>query len=729
MLHDFPKSLFLTGIVILLLLPAFVSAAPISVDENLKTLNIGPHVEYLEDKTGALLIDNLRKKDAEAVWTPSTKDSLGFGFTKSVYWVRFTLANVADRDIEVLVQQEYPLLDTIEMWVYSDGKLTEEFKTGDTLPFYKRPMDERTFVFPLRLKANSTYGVFLRHKSESAMNIVLNLWKPADFLRSARSDERILMLYYGIMLIMIFYNLVVYFSTLRREYIYYVLFIINFLLFVMTQNGTAFEFLWPGYPWFANFCIPPILSLVIAFSLLFTSAFLDLKTNYRMGLWLVRGLLGVAIILFIASLFLSYHIGMIGTAVFSLITIIAAIGMGIHLSLKKLRSAQLYLIAWSFFLFGSAIYILKSMGALPSSLFTNWSLQAGSALMVALLSLALADRLRTMNVELKTTKISLEQRTSFLEGVMATARELSAELTRIGLDQDRIGRKFSDLSREQATMSEEMSASFEELAASANAISDSGSKQVAERERVSEIVDELRATQQTVVAMSRDAQDSISIIKKSTDETGGNMARMKETIRIIAEGGKTVRNFMSVIDEITDKINLLSLNASIEAARAGEAGRGFAVVADEVGKLATATVDNSKEISGQIGKIINDIENSMAIMQETSRSIEHIFDGIDVISGKVGIMAQEMEILSRVISTIVSQTSLLDDLTKTIGVSTEEQKQSMNESVLMVMRISEMASAMAASTSEIVEISEKMLKRAGELDSIIRENMEDKSSA
>jgi methyl-accepting chemotaxis protein len=461
---------------------------------------------------------------------------------------------------------------------------------------------------------------------------------------------------------------------------------------------------------------------MVLFAILFSVTFLDMKRYDRLFYRILLGLGGLLAAFFVASMLLPYRHSMTGSAALALIVVICAITAGVRVFIFGNRNARLYLLACGLFLVGSLVYLLKSFGALPQGVVTDWSLQGGSAAMVLLLSLALAERIRRTTSELEATKIRLEKRTHSLEDMMNSARSMSSELFSIGTDQERISRTFSEMSQEQASMSEEMSAAFEELTAAMETIQTSGQNQVAERERVGAMVEDLRTTRQTVISMSTDVLSSVKEISQSADETGGNMKLMEDVIHIIADGGRTVKNFMSVIDDITDKINLLSLNASIEAARAGEAGRGFAVVADEIGKLATATVDNSKEISGQIGSIIKDIDSSLNIMRNTRGSIEKIFEGIGLINGKVQTVAREMETLGAVITGIVGQADMLDAMTRSIAVSTSEHRMSMEESGKMVFRISEMAAAMARSTDEIVRFASLMLGRAKELDQMIGEN-------
>jgi len=530
------------------------------------------------------------------------------------------------------------------------------------------------------------------------------------------------MLYYGIMLSMVVYNLFVMVFLRRNEHFFYTVFILGFLVFAMTQNGTAFQFLWPSFPWFANICIPPVLCLLVFFAILFSVTFMKLKKSDPLFYRLLMGLSVAIGLFFFASIFLPYRYSMIGSAVLALVIVVTAISVGARLALRGNRNARLYLLACSMFLLGSFIYLLKTFAILPSGAVTDWSLQGGSAAMVLLLSLALAERIQSTTTELESTRERLEMRTRSLEDMMVSARKVSVELSRIGSDQERISQTFSEMSQEQATMSEEMSSAFEELTAAIDSIRVSGESQVAERERVGMMVDDLRATQQKVISMSNDVLETVGEISGSVDGAGENMKRMTDVIDVIADGGRTVRGFMWVIDDITDKINLLSLNASIEAARAGEAGKGFAVVADEIGKLATATSDNSKEISHQIGSIIKDIESSLKIMDDTRSSVENIFAGISLISGKVEAVAHEMESLGKVITGIVEQAEALETMSKSIALSTSEHKQSMEESGKMVLRMSEMASAMAASIGEIVRFAGLMLRRARDLDAMIGES-------
>ncbi|MCP4136203.1 MAG: methyl-accepting chemotaxis protein [bacterium] len=103
----------------------------------------------------------------------------------------------------------------------------------------------------------------------------------------------------------------------------------------------------------------------------------------------------------------------------------------------------------------------------------------------------------------------------------------------------------------------------------------------------------------------------LSLSEKSVAVTGSGkdlIFSATDIMNTIVESSAKISGMINAIDDISDRIHLLSLNANIEAARAGDYGRGFAVVAGEIGKLA----DNTSQIVRQIHHILPEIESNIA---------------------------------------------------------------------------------------------------------------------
>ncbi len=103
--------------------------------------------------------------------------------------------------------------------------------------------------------------------------------------------------------------------------------------------------------------------------------------------------------------------------------------------------------------------------------------------------------------------------------------------------------------------------------------------------------------------------------RQATEDTVGQMTRMREQMATIADGmsgllekSQAIVEITSTVDDLAQQSNLLAVNAAVEAARAGELGKGFSVVAQEVKALAAL----SKEATAEVRRILEDIQKATA---------------------------------------------------------------------------------------------------------------------
>lgn len=391
---------------------SLTGSAYFELTESKQKIHPGKGVFYFEDKTSHLAYSELNK----AEFKPYNGNQLNFGWQSQTVWLRFNLKNKLHHN-HLVLQAYYALLDEVEVWCQTRDSLYHRF-TGDLKAFASREIASPYFVFNLPVKSGEDATVIMRVRSLSSMQIPLAVFSPPAYIENVQLSNFWFGIYYGFLLVMIFYNLFIY-STLKDiRYIFYSASIFFSLMFFSVFHGHAAYWLWPDATSWNQFSVHVAMGLLTCTSAVFTYSFLNLKKyapRYR------KIVVIVAVAGFVIALLSPFLPIFVLTRLSTYVIMINALALTVagFLAWKGgNKYARLFVVAWICYLLGALLLIGRNMGLLPANLVTNNFANIGSAMEVVLLSLALADKVRILRLEKEESDMT----------VLQMQRELNASL-------------------------------------------------------------------------------------------------------------------------------------------------------------------------------------------------------------------------------------------------------------------------------------------------------------
>lgn len=293
--------------------------------------------------------------------------------------------------------------------------------------------------------------------------------------------------------------------------------------------------------------------------------------------------------------------------------------------------------------------------------------------------------------------VSTENVSSLIQ-MKATAEEIAANTQRlfkatedsysVVAELAHTAKAISKNSNEALSAVEETSASVEEIGASVREVEEHAKESSRMAEKVKEITSDTGML--TIVNAVEGMENISSEVNKSSD-----------IIQRLGARSSDIEKVLSVIRDVTEQTNLLSLNAAILAVQAGEHGKSFSVVADEIRALSERTVSSTREIGGIVQAIQKDIRDAVYSIDSTKVKVE---EGNSLVI-RVGDALRE----------ILTAAEHSTEMAKSIERATEEQSLGLGQITAAIEDIRKMMHNIAKSTGEEDNALSYLLEGVGEV--------------
>ncbi len=340
-------------------------------------------------------------------------------YSKSAFWTRSTLKNRGDKKIDFILRNLRAGTDFIDVYIYKNNKLIDKHLLGDQRVQKDRRLLSTKSAFYLSLGANEEVVLISRYESFGSMDLFWQMM-PVDIYTQINGIENIFYgIFGGVIIALIIYNFMVFFTLKERVFIYYVLHGLSVWIFTYATNG-VFYFLNTGISlkiltlltWVA-----PVLTII--FLLLFTIEFFSLRKNSKTFFYLSFGIITISFLALIAFIYgylydrdtLNFVTPIYIQISFSTYLMIFCIALwGVY---KKIDGAIYFLVGESIYVMSMAYMLFIFAGGMNIAYYTYFAIPTAVVLEMIFFALAIGEKIKRIKNELEEQKILSLQESYF----------------------------------------------------------------------------------------------------------------------------------------------------------------------------------------------------------------------------------------------------------------------------------------------------------------------------
>ncbi|RMF14985.1 MAG: response regulator [Gammaproteobacteria bacterium] len=404
------------------------AGTPVELDHR-SSIDAAPAIRWYYDERAVLKPDDL--PSLEHVFKPLAAEVLNQGYIDGAVWLTFKVHNPGPEPLERWLEVTNPLLDEVRLYERQSSPVWRERISDYRAPFDTRELRAPAHLFRIELDGGESRQLWLRIVNTNATWTGVRLWTEAGFTAHMVEQQIWQGMIQGAMLIMLCYNLFIFWTVREKSYIWYCLYLAGMAVFMATEQVQGLAIFDQIPTLFDKQYLPWQMWIEWLFIIAFSRSFLETRAREKDIDVVVRLFRNVALVsLLITPLMPLTHAVQWGTYA-TLAGSLIMIGAGLLAYRRGNPSAQYYALAWTASFGAAGLFSATVLGLVPFMALTPKYPPVGVLIQVVLIAFALANHIKTVQRQALCDREAALQHMQRYQEVFNNAVE---GIFRIGLD-------------------------------------------------------------------------------------------------------------------------------------------------------------------------------------------------------------------------------------------------------------------------------------------------------
>lgn len=281
-------------------------AGHINAHADKKILILNDSVNFLEPRQDAVHIHedvSGRKKISDILVIPEHEFSNYTEYynknTDHAYWIKCTVDAQYKKNQKWVIEILDSRFDEVELYYFdASGNLITR-TAGINQPFSLRTYGHKNFVLDIDFIPGKKNTFYLKLKSKFIGSFIFKIRSNYEFSTYAFNEYFLLGLYYGILLIILLYNLILYITLKEVLYLFYLLYVGVWAWYSLLDDGLGFQYIWSAHPWISTLGYYVSKPLLVVFFVAYSRAFLNTQNFNRKADTIIK---------IVASVYIAYEL-------------------------------------------------------------------------------------------------------------------------------------------------------------------------------------------------------------------------------------------------------------------------------------------------------------------------------------------------------------------------------------------------------------------------------------